>query len=202
MGTEYQNKLRTVTGAMGPDPSDSAYWAKIGLVEGNPALLSSQPLFYAPGLGSKYVTAFDQSASWNPWAKSFGKNKSKKIISSNIKAKMSMSIKKSLNKMLKNLKKMVSKKKMSSRRSKRSHRSSRKHGKRSFGRRKHRRSHRSLFGRRRKHSKRSRSFGRKHRKHSKRSRRSSRSFGRRRKHRRHFGIGQGRPDTFGMMGPF
>ncbi len=196
MGTEYQNKLRTVTGAMGPDPSDSAYWAKIGLVEGNPALLSSQPLFYAPGLGSKYVTAFDQSASWNPWAKSFGKNKSKKIISSNIKAKMSMSIKKSLNKMLKNLKKMVSKKKMSKRHSKK--RSSRRS----------RRSHRFSKGRKHhKRSRRSRSMFGKGRKHHKRSRRShSRSmFGKGRKHHkrsRHFGIGQGRPDLFGMMGPF
>jgi hypothetical protein len=186
--TDYQHQVNSMTGAMGP--TTPAYWATVGAAEGNPALLSNQPLMYNPVLG-KYINTFDQNASWTPWAldktvAGFGKNaRLKKYLRYN-KKEMAKSMSKSLSKFLKSLRKMVSSKKMGVHKKRHTSHKSRSHSARKS---------RSQFGHGKKHH---------HKKHFGGAKKSA---GKRRKHRmgkrgRSFGIGQGRPDTFGMMGPF
>jgi hypothetical protein len=196
---DYQHQVNSMTGAMGP--MTSAYWAKVGAAEGNPAQLNMQPLMYNPVLG-KYVNTFDQTASWTPWAVTgFGKksrlnfkNSGKKYLRYN-KKEMAKSRSKSMSKLSKFLKSL---RKMTGMKRKVHHK-------------KHRASKSKTSGRKRRSS--SRSFGKNHRKHHKRSG-SSRAFGKHgkksrvgKKHgrssRKHgYGIGQGRGDLQSFMGPF
>jgi hypothetical protein len=62
--TDYQKTVNDLSGALGP--TNGAYWSKVGDSVGDTASLSSQPLYYDVTT-PRYVTAFDQMASWTPW---------------------------------------------------------------------------------------------------------------------------------------
>jgi hypothetical protein len=70
--TMYQNKLNSLTGALGP--MNSAYWPDTATTNGPAYTLGAQPLYYSPVYG-KYITSASTPAAQGSVSFAFGKKR-------------------------------------------------------------------------------------------------------------------------------